>query len=105
MQPLRGCAFLLAITAKVTQLCDVLSLMENSLSYVFFNRKISVVQEIVSTDTGEVLVHIESSVLKFTLQYFSVILLKYFQLLRESPNLYLTIRCYSDKSIQSNLDF
>ena len=79
--------------------------MENCLSYVLFNHKISVVQEIVSAETGEVLVHIESSVLKFTLKYFSVILLKFFQLLRQSPNLYLSIRCYSDNSTQKDLEF
>ena len=48
--------------------------MENNpLNYVSFPRKVSVKQEIVDTDTGEILLHLESSILFLNLKFFGLL--------------------------------
>lgn len=92
----------LAISAKVTQLRAVLSHM-SQLDYIRFDKKVSLRQEIVDTNTGEVLFHLDSSVLLLNFQYFFIILRKFFSLLRQNRNIYVSIRTYSDGSKQLEL--
>ena len=69
--------------------------MENNpLNYVSFPRKVSVKQEIVDTDTCEILLHLESSILFLNLKFFGLILKQYISLLRAKTNLQITIRSY-----------
>lgn len=69
--------------------------MENNpLNCISFPRKVSVQQEIVDTDTGEVLLHLESHLCFLNLKFFGLILKQYISLLRAKTNLQVTIRSY-----------
>lgn len=71
--------------------------MENNpLNCISFPRKVLVHQEIVDTDTGEVLLHLESSLCFLNLKFFGLILKQYISLLRAKTNLQVTIRSYCD---------
>ena len=80
--------------------------MENILSYVRFNSKISVLQRIIDTDSGELLLELKSNVLTLNVKYFSIVLIRYIQLLREGrKNIEVSIRTYSNVHGTNELGF
>ena len=80
--------------------------MNEQLSYVRFNDKISVLQQIVDTDTGELLFELKSSVLVLNLKYFCIILYQYIKRLREGrKNLQVIIRTYCNTRGTNEIDF
>ena len=80
--------------------------MSEILSYVRFNDKLSLLQRITDTDTGEILMELKSSVLTLNIKYFGIILLRYISLLREGrKNLQLQIRTYCNVRGTNELGF
>ena len=80
--------------------------MNEELSYVRFPEKLSLLQQIVDTDTGELLFELKSNVLLLNFKYFGLILFQYFRLLREgSKNLQIIIRSYSNVRGTNELQF
>lgn len=57
--------------------------MNQDLSYVRFNNKVIVLQQIVDADSGELLFELKSSVLLLNVKYFGIILFQYLKRLRE----------------------
>lgn len=69
---------------------------ETPLQYVRFATRVSLLQEIIDTDTGEILFSLESHPLTLNVKYFCLIILKYIKFLREQKNnIQLRIRVYS----------
>ena len=75
----------------------------SQLDYIRFNKKVSLTQEIVDTNTGEILFRLDSNVSLLNFQYFFIILRKFFSFLRQNRNIYVSIRTYDDDSIQLEL--
>lgn len=75
----------------------------SQLDYIRFNKKVSLRQEIVDTNTGEILFRLDSNVSLLNFQYFFIILRKFFSFLRQNRNIYVSIRTYDDDSIQLEL--
>lgn len=70
-------------------------MIDTPLQYVRFATRVSLLQEIVDTDTGEILFSLESHPLTLNVKYFCLIILKYIQFLREQKNnLQLRVRVY-----------
>lgn len=78
---------------------------ENTLDNITFSQKVSVMQQIVDTDTGEVLFEVESSVLFLTIKFFTLLLRNYFKFLRQSRNIQVFIRSYINVTSSPELDF
>lgn len=75
----------------------------SQLDYIRFNKKVSLRQEIVDTNTGEILFRLDSNVSLLNFQYFFIVLRKFFSFLRQNRNIYVSIRTYDDDSIQLEL--
>lgn len=79
---------------------------DNPLQYVRFNQKISLKQEIVDTETGEILLSLDSSVLSLNVKYFAIVLIRFIKLLRENrKNLQVTLRTFSNVRGTNELGF
>lgn len=80
--------------------------MNEELSYVRFPEKLSLLQQIVDTDSGELLFELKSNVLLLNFKYFGIILYQYFKHLREGrKNLQIIIRSYSNVRGTNELRF
>lgn len=80
--------------------------MNEELSYVRFPEKLSLLQQIVDTDSGELLYELKSNVLLLNFKYFGLILYQYFKRLREGrKNLQIIIRSYSNVRGTNELQF
>lgn len=75
----------------------------SQLDYIRFNKKVSLRQEIVDTNTGEILFRLDSNVSLLNFQYFFIILRKFFSFLRQNRHIYVSIRTYDDDSIKLEL--
>lgn len=80
--------------------------MLDTLAYIRFNTKVSVLQQIVDTDTGELLFELKSNVLLLNVKYFGIVLYQYIKRLREGrKNLQVIIRSYSNTPGTKEIDF
>jgi hypothetical protein len=77
---------------------------DNTLDKITFPQKVSVVQQIIDIDTGEILFSLTSKVSFFCLNFFVIVLRKYFMLLREKKNLMVQIRS-SQIVVQKDIPF
>lgn len=75
---------------------------DQPLDQIRFKQKLSCRQEIIDTDTGEVLYSVNSSVLFLSINFFCMILRKYFNILRTHRNIQLQIRTYQN-SIEQDI--